>query len=326
VTQIVDNFLGDLGLSEVLQHDKEQTVQDVWDAMSQDDKDFQALIIGAALEGDDISGDAGIVAKYVALPDIQKFMIDFVVGNAVAEKVEHSALDRVDDFLAHYGVKGMKWGVIRDRINSPNSLSRSSANTRSGRASARAAVESGRGSTAKDTHLAALKSKGHRAINALTGDKTFWRRTLITAGVAAAAGVAVAAVPPLVLPASTLASIGANSSWASLVGYAGYTNTMAGQMVFTQIGGTVIEAIGGAGLLANVAGNTARAVGGNTMINRSYERIGRTLAQQQKRGRDRVVDALRAATGTRDKDLRHDDMDVFAEVLHLLDSKNSKGA
>lgn len=294
----------------------EQTIQDLFDSMSKEDLDIHATIIGAAVDNELID-DENLVSWYDNLPEINKYLIDFAVGNAVAEKsIKHDGVD-LGGFLEHYGVKGMKWGVrrdlseLRDRINPPNSLSRSSSNTSANRKAARKAVRSGRASD-KQRHLAALKSKGHRAINALSGDKTFWKRMAITGGLTIAA-IGVPAAGAWVLPTSVLTAIGSTSVGQALAGSTTMSALELGQWALGGIAyyGGVGTAVGGTA--ANVVGNTARAVAGNTLINRSYEKVGKTLSDRQKSGRKRVSAALRSAAGISDRTLMQSD--ILGEFL-----------
>lgn len=327
MTVTVNDFLAGYGVGDSFKHEKVEDLNDLMGKMSPDQKDFIALIVGAALDGGGL--DEGSVDRYIELSDMDKYLIDFIVGNVEAEELAHSIMERVGAFLEHYGVKGMKWGVIRDRINPPSSLSRSSENTSVNRKAARAAVESGGGVTAKQAGLAALKSKGHRAINALTGDKTFWRRMAYTSGIA----VGVAA-PPIaaawLLPAGTLAALGSSSVGVAMAGsyassaFATPTATAMGSIALANAGlvaGYTVNSVGG---LINIAGNTARAVAGNTIVNRNYAKVGNTLLSRQKSGRKRVLGALNAVAGTRVKDLRHSDIS-FDEIFHALEAGSGGG-
>lgn len=316
-----------LEASEELQHaDDGPTVQDIIDQMTPEQKDLQATIVGAALENTNLSGNPEIVESYLQLPVEHKSIIDFIVGNLLAEDsvLKHDDL-WYSESLEHYGVKGMKWGVIRDKISSPDSLSRSSSNTAAGRASASAAVKRGN-PTLKQTHLASLKSNGHRAINALSGDKTFWRRMAITTGITTAVvGATVAA--PFVLPAGVLSAIGSTGVAASMMGThtaAAYTAKEVGIWAVATTG--VYGALGTAavGTAGNVVGNTTRAVAGNALINKSYDRLAKNLQSRHSAGRQRVNNILKGATGIRDKDLlKHDDITppTLSEMAHILESQ-----
>lgn len=307
----VDDFLAGYGLGGNTLTHKERTVKDVMDEMTPEQKDFQALIVGAAVDNASLADAPEVIEQYNALTTEHKNVIDFLVGNIVAEEtIKHSVMD-VENFLSHYGVKGMKWGVVRDRLNPAGSLNRSSSNTAENRAAARAKVATGTASK-KEEHLASLKSTGHRAINALTGDKTFWRRMAITTGLTVTA-VAAPVAAAWLLPTAVLGAIGS-------IGTAG----VAGSLIFTpaelgiiNLGTAAIyggSAIAVGGTAVNVVGNTARAVAGNSLISRSYERIGKTMATRQSKGRQRVEKALKTVAGIRDKDLKHSiDLDDFLE-------------
>ena len=100
-----------------LEH-KERTLQDLFDEATPEQKDLRAIIVAAAIDDVDISGDTELVEGFDALPNEQKDPIDFVVGAALAEdiSVQHSDDLKVGAFLAHYGVKGVKWGERKARV------------------------------------------------------------------------------------------------------------------------------------------------------------------------------------------------------------------
>lgn len=304
MTVTADRFLADRGLAGTVLSHAERTLQNVYDEMSEDQQDLVALIVGAAVDEEDLEDYPEVAEQYAALTDEQKDFIDFLVGNVLAEDaIEHSAM-MIDNFLAHYGVKGMKWGVIRDKYSPKGSLSRSAANTPQGRSAARAAVRSGNAS-AKQEHLAALKSTGHRAINALSGDKTFWRRMAITTGITTAMLGATAAAP-FVLPAGLLSAVGATGLGANMIGSTAslYTTKELGIWTVAMLGGYGAVGTAAAGTAANVVGNTGRAIAGNALLNRSYDRLGKNIVNRQSKGRQRVMKTLRTIGGVRDVDLK----------------------
>lgn len=304
----------------------ERTIKTIMDEMSSEQKDLQALVVGAALDGQSLAGNPEVLAQYDALSEEHKTLIDFLVGHIMAEEdLKHDAM--AGEFLSHFGVKGMKWGVIRDKINGPGSLSRSAANTAEGRASARKAVNSGR-ATLKQTHLASLKSTGHRAINALSGDKTFWRRMAITAGITTGMAAATGAATFL-LPAGILGAIGGTGIAAAQLGSisSAFTTTELGIWTVAMAGSYSAAAVAVGGTAANVVGNTARAAAGNSLINRSYDRLGKTMVRRQKTGKQRVAQVLgkagKTVAGIRDKDLLQDNMssDEFLSHYHEVTLK-----
>ena len=58
--------------------------------------------------------DGTVTLKIVARDDSEALIAD-------TKEVEHAMTEDIDAFLAHYGVKGMRWGVRRDRGNSGSS-------------------------------------------------------------------------------------------------------------------------------------------------------------------------------------------------------------
>lgn len=270
---------------------KDRTVQDLLDELSPEEKDLQALIVGAALEGDDLSGDDKTVAAYDSLSLTKKYLIDFMVGNTLAEEALKHSEPELDNFLAHVGVKGMKWGVRKADSTGTPRLSKSRLNNPLDRREAREKVKTGSGTLA-DSHLAALKSTGHRAINAFTGDKRFWRNMAITAGVTGVAvGAAVAA--PALMPAGALVSIGAGAMNATGAAFgisgmaAGISSAelaSLGAGIVTGTGLQVASAGAVVGVASNAVTNTVRAVRGNAKINRSYSELGKNVLNRQTEG------------------------------------------
>lgn len=57
--------------------------------------------------------------------------------------IEHSSFEDLEDFLEHYGVKGMKWGVRRDRRRSRGSSEDDSEDAKKARAASRKIRKSG---------------------------------------------------------------------------------------------------------------------------------------------------------------------------------------
>ena len=60
------------------------------------------------------NADGTVTLKVVPRDDPEELIAD-------TKEVEHTMTNDIDDFLAHYGVKGMKWGVRRDRGSSGSS-------------------------------------------------------------------------------------------------------------------------------------------------------------------------------------------------------------
>lgn len=114
--------------------------------------------------------------------------------------------EEVDAFLAHFGVKGMKWGVRKSEPSAAQQL--------------RAKVKAGEG-TVGEAHQAALKSTGHRAANFFLGDKTYWKRAAEVTGITLAE-VAIVSIPGL-LPTAALAGVAIGIGAASNTAAAGIT-------------------------------------------------------------------------------------------------------
>jgi hypothetical protein len=300
---------------------KERTLQDVLDSMTPAQKDLQATIVGAAIEDQDLSGNPEIVSAYEALSDEHKFLISYIVGIALEDGLEHDSL-RVGSFLSHFGVKGMRWGVTTSRpAGSSTRLSKSAKNTAVNRREARDKVKAG-SATLGDAHLAALKSTGHRALNVVVGDKTYWKRSAIAAGVAVGAAGLIAA-GPMVLPASLMASIGSTVAGTSGVG--GYVAVQGqglvalstiGAQAFTSIGATGVGVGLGVAQQVNSVTNLVRGVRGNTRVNKSYAALGKAISQRQTAGTKRVNKILNRDGGLRNKDLKHDTSAVQAFLAH----------
>lgn len=299
---------------------KDRTLQDIYDSMSPEQQELQDLILGAALEDEDLSGDVGIVRQYDALSKEQKLLIDFVVGGVLSQNAVQHSDPMVDNFLAHFGVKGMKWGVRRDtsRAAGQARLSKQTSNNPYARRELRDKVKGG-SATLAEAHKAALKSTGHRALNAFLGDKSYWKGVAITAGVSGAV-VGAAFAAPFVLPASTLAAIGtytlgsaaAAASNSALIGAGATTVTAAGVSV-AQIGSSIAS-----GVLQVT--NLARAVRGNARIDKSYAALGKAATSNQRMGNEKVQKLLKKQGGLRKKDLKHGSPELEAFLAHYADT------
>lgn len=300
---------------------KVRTIQDILDEMSDDERAFHDLIVGAAVDDMDLSGDENVVARYNALTDERKDLIDFIVGSTISAEVRHDD-SAVDNFLAHFGVKGMKWGVRRsDTGSSATPLSKSSMNTKEGRAAARAKVKSG-AATLGEAHLAGLKSTGHRVTNALLGDRTYWKQQAIIAG-ASVAAVGASFALPAVLPASALGAVG---SWAAgTSGVAGHvmvngtlvSTSALGSQVLTGIGLTATQIGNSAASAYSGIANLGRAIRGNTRINRSYEALAGRIRSNQTAGTKRVNKILNQSGSIRKRNLEHSDVGVDNFLAHF---------
>lgn len=304
-----------------LEH-KERTLQDLFDEATPEQKDLRAIIVAAAIDDVDISGDTELVEGFDALPNEQKDLIDFVVGAALAEdiSVQHSDDLKVGVFLEHFGVKGMKWGVRKQGPRSPSLAKRTSGVQID---AARARVNSGTGSLA-DAHKAALKTAGHRVFNAVLGDKTYWKRTAIATGVAATVAAAAVAAPA-VLPASTLAAVGAwaggTTAFGGAVTFSSSTLAAAGASAITGMGTTAAYAGWQAANAVNGIGNLARAAGGNMRISRNYEKLGREIHNRQTAGNKQTRKILNKSGSIPKARLKQSDLKVGSFLEHYSEIK-----
>lgn len=289
---------------------KARTIQDVYDEMSEDKKDLLKIILGTVKENTNLSGNVDIVKRYNALSQEHKNLIDYSVGSMLEldKRVEHSDL-QVGEFLAHFGVKGMKWGVRRERDKSSGPRpSDNLLNVRSERAIARAKVKRGVG-TLKDAHMAGLKSTGHRVVNGLTGDKTFWKdeaKVLAAAGLTF--GTAMAAAYGL--PDSVLSSFGDKAPQVIL----GKDNQLLvfssdkfkAQASLISAGMAGASGISTVGRGRNFITNTARAVRGNERVRKSFDSISERAHQNQKSGNKQVRKVLNESGSISKKNLKLD--------------------
>lgn len=313
-----------------------ETIQDTFDSMSADQKDAAALIFGA-LEADEtgvnadtlVSGNKNLGSVYNSLSLQQKVVVDFLAAG-IGPDVAHSDLDA---FLAHHGIKGMHWGVRRPEDSSgrvTGSSEKLSArvlgqpHTKSLQKYARANVKSNSASLGT-AHIAALKTRGHRAANFILGDKTYWKRTAILTG-AVLGGVAAAYAAPAVLPTHTLMALGAKAISAgfisgghSAVSVAGYTITSkaailaTGKEAATAIGLAAAGTANIVGGVHNAAGNTMRAVLGNSRINKSYEKLGDNVRAHQSHGSKKVQKILKQNGSVK---VMHDDLSLDDFLEH----------
>ena len=285
---------------------KDRTVQDIIDEMSPDERELMDLIIGACVE-DEVIDDDDVIAQADALSQEQKQVIDYIVGGILSQEADNELAQanlRVNNFLEHFGVKGMKWGVrnvdrpagaggsSKSQSKPPKlvgnagtvKLSGSTSNTADERKAARKAVRKGT-ATATQTHVAALKSTGHRVANAFLGDKSYWKGVALTVGIAGAV-----ALSPAVLPAEVLGVIG-GALTPDVSGTSGAVVT--GSIILT----------GSAYIGASIANtvlqvkNVVRAVAGNSRVDDSYARLGSNATANYKKGMDRTAKVLRKNGG-----------------------------
>jgi hypothetical protein len=89
------------------------TVQDVYDSMSSIQKDTVAVLVTSHVDKVDVSDDTELLTVWNTMNDDQKTVAYFLAGVAeLSDEVAHS--DPVENILAHFGRKGMKWGVITE--------------------------------------------------------------------------------------------------------------------------------------------------------------------------------------------------------------------
>lgn len=307
------------------------TVDDVVAAMNEDQRETLDIVVGAALADFDISGYPEVVQRYNDLSAEHKNIIDFIVGGLLAEgtALAHSDIDD-EDVIAHYGIKGMRWGFRKSNDNSTIRLSSSAENTPEGRKVARDAVKSG-SATLGQAHLAGLKSTGHRVANAFLGDKTYWKRAAVIAGFTAV-GVGATVASAGLLPTGILTSIGAHALGGTVITAAGKTAVVTsvgghtavvggaalvqlGQQAVVGIGLGVTHAAATTAGLANAVTNTARAIRGNARIDKSYAALGKTIQARQTAGTKRVNKILRRDGSLRKKDLTHSFQENVETIL-----------
>lgn len=275
--------------SELLHAQSDLTIQEAFDQFTQEQKDFVAFMIGAIMDDADVADNDDLIDVYRGMSYFQQALSDLLVGAATDEEFEHSVLND-GEYLEHFGVKGMKLGVRKDRDKSPRAradrtLSGASkkavSDLRSAEAKAQRQYSRDRVKTRKgnlaDAYSAALKTKGHRLLNALLGDKTYWKRTLgiQTASIAAIgiSGAVMAATGPVSL--GTLMTVGVTIKTAS---------TVAGAV--------------------NIGDNTLRAIRGNARIRKEAERMSDSLTKSQTSGSAKTRRMLIRNGGLRNKDLK----------------------
>lgn len=295
---------------------KGRTVQDMLNDLTPDEREIFDLVIGAAVDNVDLSAYDDLVERYDALPVNVKHVVDFMVGAAMAEDLAHADLD-VNNFLAHFGVKGMRWGFRKTEGGAAPTgaarLSYSDRNTPEGRAAARAKVKGG-GGTLADAHLAATKSTGHRVVNAVLGDKHYWKRQVqIVGGVVA--GIALATVGVDAMPEGLMSSIGESVAGKG-VGGEHLISPSNGKVPYlesnanigrTLVGATILGATSVAGQVAGVTTqvtNVGRAIFGNKRIDESYAALGKNVTERQTTGSKQVQKILKKQGGLRGRNLK----------------------
>lgn len=315
---VVDNFLAQHG---VVLHADQTTVQDVYDMLSPLKQDAADLIFGALADGDEtvdgntlVDGESSLSDIYATMSDLEMAVVEFMAAGIEPGQLAH--MDAVENFLAHHGVKGMKWGVRKGEIvvSAPGNPG-GTVLSKSSRAAIKTRVKSGT-ATLGEAHLTALKSRGHRVANAFLGDKTYWkRRGILTAAVLG--GVAASLIVPGLLPAHILASLGAPHALGALATTVGPTGKViavkslasgaakvaAGKAAATAFGLHATAAAETIGSTHNLVGNTKRAIRGNANINKSMNALGQNLLDHQSSGSAKVRKLLNQSGSVRKKSL-----------------------
>lgn len=303
-----------------------KTVQDIFDEMSDVQKDAAALLFGAIAENDEavggdtvVSGDQTLEEVFNSLSSLQLNTIAFIAGG-IEPEAQHSDISADEEFLGefleHFGVKGMRWGVRKDRPTSTTGakipLSKSAKNNEASRREARLKVKQNK-ATLEEAHVAGLKSTGHRVANGFLGDKTFWKKTGVAAALTAAGAYGSLFVPGL-LPdkfieeLGTFAAVGTMGSGIALVPKADLERSVvaAGELAVTAASAAAVGTVGAVAVGANAVGNVARAVRGNARVSKSYEKakVGRLLEEHQSAGTAKTHTILKRNGSLK---VRHDD-------------------
>ena len=256
-------LLDKIGKTPVPEND--QTIGDFYGSLPDDRAEVVDVVIAASIDDIDLT-ETDVPARYDALSDLEKAFIDFIVGGSSVIDVSVAHEEAFDNFLAHHGVKGMKWGVRKGSIstigrNNPNVTAYSKID----RKALKQKVKLGQG-TLGEAHMAALKSRGHRVANALLGDRRFWiTQAKILGGTLAGAGIVAAAA--VSAPAS--ASIGI-LTWG---------------IAAIQTGGSVAT-------LTSQVSNLGRAIRGNARIRKSMDELGPLAQKSQQLGHKKVQKTL----------------------------------
>lgn len=261
------------------------TIKDSISRMNPSQTDTFHVVVGAAIEDQPLNEE--YIKRYNALSKEHKNIIDFFVGNLIQPNsvLKHSDISEV--YLAHYGVKGMKWGVRKSDSGSTTRLSKSVLNTSEMRKDARARVAEGSQNVVIH-NIAKLKSTGHRAVNALTGDKQFWRNTAITAGISTAA-LASTIIGVDFLPTSLLEKLGSETLYSALKDASRSENIEMGKTVAGVAGASLVSFGAATATAANFTQNLGRAVFGNRRVDKDTEKLGLEFIKRQRDGKKRVA-------------------------------------
>lgn len=315
----------------------EPTIKDIFDRMTPEQKDLAYLIFGAAAEGDVSFDDDDMFSIYNLMSPDQKNVINFIVGSILDDDdtIEHTdengqTFFSMTEYLEHHGVKGQKWGVRKDGTSGAGGTGRPSDQTRKVIKAAKGRVKAGSG-TLGDVHVAAIRTKGQKVLDAVFGDKTYWKRQAAILGVAAL-GVGASFAVPALLPATTLASI-AQLSGANIV--AGHILTSSGTIVSaSSVGAQIATQVGltatyvGARVSSGVnrVTSVARVLTANSKINANYASLGKHMADKQNTGNAYTNKLLTQNYGVSKRSLKQSDESdsmTFSEFLAQSDETDS---
>lgn len=164
---------GKLHHGEPLIMHEERTVQQVWESLSSEQMDTMETIIGLSLDESNAEGVVVDTDVYNSMSPIQRDIATFVMAGAIANAERSSSMAqadqlRVDEFLEHFGRKGMRWGQhIFSRGSGSSSSSGDSAGTGDSASSKSSSSSTGINSVqdlknlsdSQQAHAVALKAK-----------------------------------------------------------------------------------------------------------------------------------------------------------------------
>lgn len=175
------NYTDEMTMSEGSHNSMASTIQDVVDSLTSVQKDAFALVLGAiseqdtSIDGDTEIGDSNLASVVSSFSFEQLIVLSFLAAG-IESNVTHELADD-GDYISHHGVKGMRWGVRRDRTSGGSD------------------------------RVAQIKANGHKVLKATLGDKQFWKKAGLI-GAVAAVGVGASFVAPAAFPTKTLTAMG----------------------------------------------------------------------------------------------------------------------